>query len=57
MELTKNKIKLWDKVIKDLRERGAKVKVVCNENLQFYIDAKWKTGRHWKIGKIEVRNG
>ncbi len=56
----KLKAELMDKVIQDLEVNGAKVKVVVEPGEQEYdlrtatwiIDAKWKSGQHWRITSI-----
>ena len=40
------------RVINDLADRGARVKVVFDQFPNFIIDAKWSTGRHWQIVEI-----
>ncbi len=51
--------KLMSRVIEDLESRGAKVVVIVEpeENvdlckLNWTIEARWPTGRHWRIDTI-----
>lgn len=61
----KLKRKLMSKVIEDLKDRGAKVTVIVEPidrqllpgqeslyRLNWVIEAKWPTGRHWRIDTI-----
>jgi hypothetical protein len=41
------------RIINHLAGTGAKVTVVFFKYPNFYIDAKWPTGRHWQIMRIE----
>lgn len=40
------------RIINNLTRTGAKVMVVIYDYPNFYIDAKWPTGRHWHITRI-----
>lgn len=57
----KLKRKLMSRIIEDLESRGAKVMVIVEPDikggdgpykLNWVIDAKWPTGRHWQINTI-----